>query len=363
MCWHVRTEELFHASFCCINHGIKPVRILRVLPTNKTGGAESMARAETEHSCNDGTQDIIYLHSPTQSKGLSLLCGVMRLFNALRRDNYTVIVSSLWPVVPAVLICRIILWRRKYRWIHFIHSETLFSKLDFLFTYLAIRFANGLLCDSSAAASLVRSYHRSKSLEIVRPVMRMGNIHVEKRGALSDCFSFITWGRINRGKNIDYGIRLIGELVEKGYDAHLMIIGPDEDNLIPWLNQLSIDLDVSDRVIFVGQMSHSEIYKAAANYNYFIVASSHEGLCISLTEAMQLGLLPVVNLVGGIREYCVNNENCIEIDLLNLSSTAERLINLSALDQSGIIAGAKNTFNDSHDYVPSYYNAVKRMAR
>jgi glycosyltransferase involved in cell wall biosynthesis len=339
------------------------MKILRVLPVNKTGGAESMARAETEHNCNHGTQDIIYLHSPNQCNGLRLLCGVLRLYNALRRDNYTVIVSSLWPVVPAVLICRIILWRRKYQWTHCIHSEIFFSKSDFVFTYLAIRFADGLLCDSSSAASLARRFHRSKPLEIVRPIMKIGAHPVPKIGGPSDCFSFITWGRINRGKNIDYGIKLIAELVAEGYDANLMIIGPDEDNLIPWLDKLSIGLKLSNRIKFVGQLHHDEIYKIASNYNYFIVASSHEGLCIALTEAMQLGLLPVVSLVGGIRDYCADGENCIEIDLLNLSFTAKRLIKLSVLDRSGIITSAINTFKDSDDYVPSYYNALKKLVQ
>lgn len=336
--------------------------MLRVLPVNKTGGAENMARAETLHFLNTGIQDVIYLYSPQKSKGLSLLHGILKLLKALRNDNYTLIVSSLWPVVPVIFLCRVILWPRHFQWIHFVHSETFFSKFDFLFNYLAIRFANGVLCDSSASAALVRGYRHSMPLEIVRPVMKIGNYPLAQKN-ISNSFNFITWGRIKYGKNIDYGIRLVSELVARGGDASLIVVGPDEDNLMPWLNQVSIDHNVSDRIKFFGQMSHDEIYKAATNCNYFIVTSSHEGLCIALTEAMQLGLLPVVTLVGGIREYCIDGKNCIEVNLLNVPLTAERLIRLSAHDRNIIVASAINTFDDSHDYVRNYFNVLKKMSK
>jgi glycosyltransferase involved in cell wall biosynthesis len=337
------------------------MKILRVLPVDKVGGAESMAREETVHELNTGIQDIIYLYSPGKPKILSFSYGFIKLFNTLRAKNYSLIVSSLWPVVPAVLICRFVLWHRQYRWVHFIHSEAFFSMLDLLFTRLAIRFSDGVLCDSPSAARLVVKYRRSQPLKVVRPIMSIGKSIPKKKPSLSNVFNLITWGRINRVKNIDYCVRLVGELVSKGYDARLLVIGPDDDNTLPILKQIAIDLKVINRITFAGPMTRTEICRLATDYNYFVVASSHEGFCIALTEAMRLGLLPLVTLVGGICEYCTDGENCVVIDLLNLTSTAERLTSLTAADRASIVERAMNTFNGSSDYVPNYYNALKQI--
>src|SRR5690606_29152265 len=45
--------------------------------------------------------------------------------------------------------------------------------------------------------------------------------------------------------------------------------------------------------------------------SFFLMTSSAEGMAVSVVEAMQLGLIPIVTPVGEIPRYCAGGENAI----------------------------------------------------
>ncbi len=336
-------------------------KFLRVLPRDKAGGAEVMARAESACVNPEYEQQLLFLYSSDGSRLFNLLSGFGRLFSILRNGSYSVVITSLWPVVPPMIFCRLFI-PHHIRWIHFIHSDVFFSRTDRIFSKVAIKMADGILCDSIAARKLVAGISNRKPIEVARPIISL-KIPLEFCGQPKNLLHFITWGRIHRHKNLQLAIRFISELVRKSADAQLLIVGPDEEGLIPLLKAEAELLEVGDRVTFTGELSQEEIIKQAIPYGGFLLSSEHEGLCIALTEAMQLGLLPVVTLVGGIREYCEDGKNCIKLDQENPARTAERLMSMSKAESDEIVRKARLTFIQSTDYCTSYYQALDHLIK
>ena len=66
-----------------------------------------------------------------------------------------------------------------------------------------------------------------------------------------------------------------------------------------------------EKKIIYDQMSFCEIKKYANSSCFFIQLSSYEGLAMSVSESMQLGLVPIVTAVGQIKSYCRNLENSL----------------------------------------------------
>jgi glycosyltransferase involved in cell wall biosynthesis len=281
----------------------------------------------------------------------------------LWKGGYSAVVTSLWPVVPVMLLCRL-LYPHRVRWIHFIHSEIFFSRADRMFSNVAIKAADGVLCDSQAARRLVERISVGKLIEVARPIFSLSissglDVPIERNP-----LHFITWGRIHRQKNLTLAIRFVAELVQeagvKG-DARLLIVGPDEEDLIPTLRTEADGQGIADRVSFVGALSREEIFERSRSYGSFLLSSEHEGICIALTEAMQLGLLPVVTLVGGVSDYCEEGKNCIRLDSANPRRTAERLVGLSRSERDDIVRNARATFSQADNYCVNYTKALDRL--
>ena len=103
-------------------------KFLRVLPRDKAGGAEVMARAESACVNPEYEQQLLFLYSSDGSRLFNLLSGFGRLFSILRNGSYSVVITSLWPVVPPMIFCRLFI-PHHIRWIHFIHSDVFFHEL------------------------------------------------------------------------------------------------------------------------------------------------------------------------------------------------------------------------------------------
>ncbi len=101
-----------------------------------------------------------------------------------------------------------------------------------------------------------------------------------------DCFTFVTIGRLDKGKNHNLMIQAMANIES----AKLYIIGGGElrDNL-----EFKIkNLELSDKVILLGRQSNP--YKYLAKADCFIFSSNYEGFPNVLLEALACGL-PIVS--------------------------------------------------------------------
>ena len=121
---------------------------------------------------------------------------------------------------------------------------------------------------------------------------------------------FIFWGRLNAQKGLDRALGLFATVVQHRQDARFTIIGPD-GGMENHLRARALRLGVHSHVIFRGCMRHEEIAGEAARASFYLQTSLVEGMAMSVVEAMQSGLVPVVTPVGEIAHYCQDNSSAI----------------------------------------------------
>lgn len=105
-------------------------------------------------------------------------------------------------------------------------------------------------------------------------------------------------GRLVPVKRVDIFIKAIALLKEQGYDCRGAIIG--DGPLEEQLKNLAFELGVSDRISFKGFVNPA--LKEIRNLDALVMPSDHEGLPMTLLEAVALGVPVFAHNVGGIPE-------------------------------------------------------------
>lgn len=273
------------------------VRVLHVIPEDGLGGAEIAARTAAARVGQD-----LHVASLTDGPPGPLPDNVHYLrggsASALaRRLRAEVVVFSLWKSIPALVMTR--LTRPKARIVLFLHSDRPVHAADRWLTALAARLADQVWADSpgSLRGRLGEgALRRGRVISFVqhRPAPA-------RRGAPRP--AFVYWGRLTPLKRIDRAIALFARLAAGRPDARLTLIGPDAGSRAGLEAQVAA-LGLGGQVAFAGPLDFPAIADRAAEADFFLQLSDQEGAAMSVIEAMQLGLVPVVTPVGQMAEYC-----------------------------------------------------------
>lgn len=109
-------------------------------------------------------------------------------------------------------------------------------------------------------------------------------------------------GRLVPIKRVDIFIRMVKQLRDEypHIVAQFFIYG--DGPLCSKLNELASELDVKDIVYFKGHCMN--IHSNIASLDVLLITSDHEGVPMTLLEAMALGTAVVAHSVGGITNVC-----------------------------------------------------------
>ncbi len=118
------------------------------------------------------------------------------------------------------------------------------------------------------------------------------------------------------------------------------------------LRKLAQVCGVSDRVIFVGQVSYSEILKFLKISDIFIRPSLSEGMGNSFIEAMAAGLPVIATRVGGIPDFLFEGQTGISCEVKSPKSIAEKVQMLvsDANLRANLISNAKKMVRERYDW-------------
>lgn len=118
--------------------------------------------------------------------------------------------------------------------------------------------------------------------------------------------SILFLGRLGKRKGIYDVISILPELIKEYPDLRLYVAGDGE---ISRCQKICKEMNIEDYIEFKGWLDRNRIIDLFKECSIFVLPSYHEGLPMSMLEAMSHGLAVVVTAVGGIPSVISQNYN------------------------------------------------------
>lgn len=135
------------------------------------------------------------------------------------------------------------------------------------------------------------------------PVTPDGRADVRRRLNLPDGRLFVYTGKLNRGKGLEFLLRVWEGWSRRHPDCRLVLVGSGAMQFLSCEEELRdfvASHRLEGRVIFAGSVSNVNEYLQAADA--FLFPSESEALPLALLEALSTGLPVVASDIGGIRD-------------------------------------------------------------
>jgi glycosyltransferase involved in cell wall biosynthesis len=153
-------------------------------------------------------------------------------------------------------------------------------------------------------------------------------------------------GRLSKGKNIQMLIQSFKEVLNRGYDLKLHIVGSgeEEENIISLINKN----DLQDRVKLYGGLPWRDVSRIYSDFDLFVLPSREEAFGLVLLEAMASGLPIIASDIPGLRNVVKNNKTGILVkpSIENFTIAIEKMVNERDLREKL----AKNGLKESEKY-------------
>ncbi len=278
-------------------------KIVHLIPYDGVGGVEEAARSLGSFRDADMDFELRYLFpqvtSADERAQTNAPLRILRCGLELARQAPDLVIVSLWRAVAAGLVAKILNPRLKL--ILFVHNSRDSHRLDRLVTRLGLRLCAEVWGDSDASIRARFAGLPDKPVRVISYLVRKLD-PLPAPASPAPVFAF--WGRLSRQKNLPRALRLFDRIRQARPDARLVIIGPDGDDS-PAVHAGIAALGLGDHVERLPAQPFDAIppLLAARGACFYLQTSHYEGMSLSVTEAMQLGLVPVVTPVGEIARY------------------------------------------------------------
>ena len=154
---------------------------------------------------------------------------------------------------------------------------------------------HGLVAGDAARAGQLRTVIHGIDLDAVRATADRSAVRTELR-LPEDAFVFVCVANLRREKALDELVEAARRVVAGRADIHYVLVGqgPLAADLDRWIADAGVDVNVHA----IGYRSDATRIVSAADA--FTMSSHHEGLPVSVMEALALGLPVVATAAGGI---------------------------------------------------------------
>jgi L-malate glycosyltransferase len=152
--------------------------------------------------------------------------------------------------------------------------------------------------------------------------------------------------RLDKVKDLGTLLRSIRILIDEGADITLDLIGDGSERA--YLEQLAVELGITDRVLFTG--FQRDIPQRLAGFDIFALSSISEGTSISILEAMAAGKPIVATAVGGNPALVTDGENGFLVPASNPQAMAQALMRLICDEGLRVRMGELNRLKANREY-------------
>lgn len=133
------------------------------------------------------------------------------------------------------------------------------------------------------------------------------------------------------------------------YQYYLIGSGSNE-----YLKKYAKEKNLEKDVIFLGSMSHDDIFRELRNADIYIQPSLTEGMPRSVIEAMSVGLPVIATMVGG-------NSELIDPEMTFKRKNVKQLVSiLRNLNKKKIISYSKKNFENSQKYTEDRLSSIRK---
>lgn len=305
--------------------------IVQIIPSLRKGGAErfvvDLSNALAEYDRNEVWLISLFDNSPGDSFVTDVNNKVnYRSFNKGSGFNGNVLIRLqywLYNKRPHVIHTHInsfeyvfpfrLFFSKRVRFFHTIHSKAEKEcPIKFLKIVRGYFYKRGTVpvTISQDGSNTFKSYYGLDNdvlIENGRPLLNPSSDQVNLLQSVknSDDLIFVHVGRISNVKNQVLLIKSVQLLNQNSSQkVTLLIIGGCRDKAL--YNELSTLAGSDDRVLFLGEKNNIVDYLSMADA--FCLSSTHEGMPISLIEALSVGCIPICTAVGGIPEMIEEGE-------------------------------------------------------
>jgi glycosyltransferase involved in cell wall biosynthesis len=190
--------------------------------------------------------------------------------------------------------------------------------------------ASAVIANSSGLRNLALDFMPSLDIEIIPNGIDTEKFHPAKIQRPGKPVKLLTVSRLIERKRIDLLIKAVSLATDMGLDVCLNIAG--EGNLGGELRKLSRELDVSEKIFFLGRIPSEKMPQIYRENDVFLMSSAHEGMSNAMLEAMASGLPVITTQCEGVEELITDNG--IVTERADAESLAEALKKLMQNDKS-----------------------------
>lgn len=199
---------------------------------------------------------------------------------------------------------------KKVLWVHENYEDNPKSK-EVLESFLQADAIVGVSHDAVCHLSNLLGSSIARKLYVVHNIVDSKNVkslaNSEKVSLVAGAYNLISVGRVSYEKGYDLIPAILQMLVQRGFNVHWSIIGDGvasiKDSIISEAKRQGVD----GRIHFLGGKDNPHPYTKVADC--FVQLSRHEGWCMTITEALALGVPVVVSDLPVFHEQVVEGVN------------------------------------------------------
>jgi len=312
-------------------------RILQIIPNLLTGGAERFVVDLSNKLAEKYEVRLVLFYSPESLPNQILLEHLDKKIKVEFLHKQTgfdfSIFSKLKKIIknynPSVIhthlgvfryVAPVLLLMRRYKAIHTVHNdaekEAAVGKKDIL--YRNFMYKSGYISPVTISVANSLSFKKyypginfsvipnGRTRSVVSEKINQVKAEVEALKPMPATKIFIYVGRLNDQKNPLLLISAFKRIIAEKGDAMLLMLGRTGESEAEKkiFGEISA-LQQEDRIFYLGEKLNVTDYLKQAHF--FCLSSRYEGMPISLIEAFESGLIPVVTPVGAMPEMVGTN--------------------------------------------------------
>ena len=236
----------------------------------------------------------------------NIIKGWLNAYRILKREKPALIISSLWKSIIISVTYKI--FNSKTKLIGFYHTSRYVHQLNNLFLKIITKFQDAAFADSEAVKKFIEEKYSIRNAEVIPFNFVFKTKKKEMKIFKTDFIKLAYFGRLNEQKGVFRAIQFCKMLKSENISFCFDLYGEGETEKI----ELFIKKYQLENVVFIHQLLPiDEVMNTMNNYDFLLQLSNHEGMALSVVEAMSAGLVPIVTPVGEISSYSRDGYNAI----------------------------------------------------